>query len=512
MRGSGQQHSGPSRRRCAAALRRQQPGGAAVARTVRTGSALLAVAHVVAAAAEGTRTPAFVRASTATPLQPVARVEEVLRSSAYPASRSFAAEQLGSAATTFSPSIPPPPTNATLRKADERSVARTTVPPPPQPPIPLPKWNLTGAFRGEWAWSHGEEEHQHFAAPSGMVQHQVAAWRTTNRSIFYVQSALLLYDGTYTGRGDTRISFEGVHDLARGKLVMFSHGGGGGSGGGAVAGSAPASSSSAKCANCSAEVMAYWHLTRFARSHVQRPRNSRRTTPLFVATTTHTKCAMRISFDVQHSHIRQRHSSVSSWSSSSSSGTVGMDAHRVTLNGTVASPNCAFALDVVERSMDFGEHHTKVTNHARSPASQLPRHVYDGSYGRGAAYSLFANPISDTVIDCLQAFYFSVAATAITLCQILLITHQMEFSQSQPATARISVVTIGLQVGMDVFLALFFLTHGVIMEALFSCFATVAFCKFVLVAVFEMRWFATVSACLDITRMQFWIGCRFLAS
>jgi len=72
--------------------------------------------------------------------------------------------------------------------------------------------------------------------------------------------------------------------------------------------------------------------------------------------------------------------------------------------------------------------------------------------------------------------------------QILVLIKQMEYTGTQAGASKVSLLTVGAQAVMDSYLCLIHLTAGILIEAMFSAFATAAFFQFVTFSLFEMRY------------------------
>jgi len=84
-------------------------------------------------------------------------------------------------------------------------------------------------------------------------------------------------------------------------------------------------------------------------------------------------------------------------------------------------------------------------------------------------------------------------ASAISVVQVLVLLKQIEFTNTQSRAARVSPYTIGHQATMDAYLCLIHLGMGVAAaQVLFNAFACVAFFKFVIFAILEMRYLLVI--------------------
>lgn len=93
---------------------------------------------------------------------------------------------------------------------------------------------------------------------------------------------------------------------------------------------------------------------------------------------------------------------------------------------------------------------------------------------------------ADVVTFQMRAFRYSAMATFVALMQVALTLKQLEGLQGG-MIAHVSVLTVGHLAGMDAFLCLIHLTLGVMVQPLFSTFATVSFVEFCLFGIFELR-------------------------
>ena len=87
-----------------------------------------------------------------------------------------------------------------------------------------------------------------------------------------------------------------------------------------------------------------------------------------------------------------------------------------------------------------------------------------------------------------KASVFTLLVTITSIAQIYLVMHQLNArSNTQAAALKVSLVSVGMQSILDSYMCLVYLTSSVVFEALFNAFATAAFFKLLLFAVFEMR-------------------------
>ncbi|XP_031500766.1 transmembrane E3 ubiquitin-protein ligase FLY1-like isoform X3 [Nymphaea colorata] len=91
-----------------------------------------------------------------------------------------------------------------------------------------------------------------------------------------------------------------------------------------------------------------------------------------------------------------------------------------------------------------------------------------------------------------KAVNYTLMVTFVSFLQVLLLIRQMEHSSTQSGAAKVSLLMIGQQAIMDAYLCLLHLTAGILVESLFNAFATAAFFKFVVFAIFEMRYLLAI--------------------
>jgi hypothetical protein len=97
----------------------------------------------------------------------------------------------------------------------------------------------------------------------------------------------------------------------------------------------------------------------------------------------------------------------------------------------------------------------------------------------------------------LEAYYnkainYTLMVTFISFLQVLLLIRQMEYSNTQSGSSKVSLLMVGQQAIMDAYLCLLHLTAGIVVESLFNAFATAAFFKFVIFSIFEMRYLLSI--------------------
>jgi len=124
----------------------------------------------------------------------------------------------------------------------------------------------------------------------------------------------------------------------------------------------------------------------------------------------------------------------------------------------------------------------------------------------------FAVQINTTSIR-LQAYYekainYTLLVTIIAFAQVVLMVRQMEYSNIQAAAAKVSLLLVGQQAIMDAYLCLLHLTVGIVMEQLFSAFATAAFFQFLVFSVFEMRYMLTIWKARQAPQLDTWSALR----
>ncbi|KAL9267091.1 Transmembrane E3 ubiquitin-protein ligase FLY2-like protein [Drosera capensis] len=91
-----------------------------------------------------------------------------------------------------------------------------------------------------------------------------------------------------------------------------------------------------------------------------------------------------------------------------------------------------------------------------------------------------------------KAVNYTLMVTFVSVLQVILLIRQMEHSNTQSGAAKVSIVMIGQQAIMDAYFCLLHLTAGILVESLFNAFATAAFFKFVVFAIFEMRYLLAI--------------------
>eukprot|EP00741_Cyanophora_paradoxa_P003535 tig00000711_g3433.t1 len=91
-----------------------------------------------------------------------------------------------------------------------------------------------------------------------------------------------------------------------------------------------------------------------------------------------------------------------------------------------------------------------------------------------------------------KAINYTLMVTFLSFVEVLLLIKQMEFTSTQSGASKVSLLTVGSQAIMDSYLCLLHLTTGIVVERLFNAFATAAFFKFVIFAIFEMRYLLAI--------------------
>ncbi|KAE9620638.1 hypothetical protein Lal_00019560 [Lupinus albus] len=91
-----------------------------------------------------------------------------------------------------------------------------------------------------------------------------------------------------------------------------------------------------------------------------------------------------------------------------------------------------------------------------------------------------------------KAVNYTLMVTFVSFLQVLLLIRQMEHSNTQSGAAKVSILMVGQQAIIDVYLCLLHLTAGILVETLFNAFATAAFFKFVVFSIFEMRYILAI--------------------
>jgi hypothetical protein len=123
----------------------------------------------------------------------------------------------------------------------------------------------------------------------------------------------------------------------------------------------------------------------------------------------------------------------------------------MTFNGTILSPNCNFKASVNGTAV---------------------RTDWETTTGKATNYS----------------FYMM----TICLTQIVLLLRQLLHTQTQSASARVSLLCIGWQTVIDALLCIVHIWLSLAMQPLFSAFASVAFFKLLIFCVIEMKYMAII--------------------
>ncbi|XVE66182.1 hypothetical protein DITRI_Ditri08aG0060000 [Diplodiscus trichospermus] len=153
------------------------------------------------------------------------------------------------------------------------------------------------------------------------------------------------------------------------------------------------------------------------------------------------------------------------------------------------------------------EKHCKIEIAAQ--ISRISSSQNDGDHDRYHIEGLMESPAADDDGDCfsplllnatsvnIEVYYnkavnYTLMVTFASFLQVLLLIRQMEHSNTQSGAAKVSILMIGQQAIMDAYLCLLHLTAGILVESLFNAFATVAFFKFVVFSIFEMRYLLAI--------------------
>ncbi len=121
------------------------------------------------------------------------------------------------------------------------------------------------------------------------------------------------------------------------------------------------------------------------------------------------------------------------------------------LNGTIVSPNCGFEASVNTTAI---------------------RTDWESTTGKAVNYSFYMMTIS--------------------LTQIVLLLRQLLHTQTQAASARVSILCIGWQTVIDALLCLTHVYFSLALQPLFTAFASVAFFKLLIFCVIEMKYMAII--------------------
>ncbi|CAA0816230.1 RING/U-box superfamily protein [Striga hermonthica] len=134
---------------------------------------------------------------------------------------------------------------------------------------------------------------------------------------------------------------------------------------------------------------------------------------------------------------------------------------------------------------------------------------YNGDQDKYYLDGLMESPSVDDDVDCFspmhlnatsvntdiyynKAINYTLMVTFISFLEVLMLIRQMEHSNTQSGTAKVSLLMVGHQAIMDAYICLLHLTAGILVESLFNAFATAAFFKFVVFSIFEMRYLLAI--------------------
>ncbi|KAL1915128.1 uncharacterized protein VTP21DRAFT_7609 [Calcarisporiella thermophila] len=97
----------------------------------------------------------------------------------------------------------------------------------------------------------------------------------------------------------------------------------------------------------------------------------------------------------------------------------------------------------------------------------------------------------------LEKFYakgvnYAAMASILSLVQIFLLIHQMEYTPTPSSVSKVSYWTIAMQALMDAYLCLLHLTTGVVINSVFIPFSSASFFTFVLASIFGMRYLLVI--------------------
>ncbi|TPX32031.1 hypothetical protein SmJEL517_g04747 [Synchytrium microbalum] len=94
----------------------------------------------------------------------------------------------------------------------------------------------------------------------------------------------------------------------------------------------------------------------------------------------------------------------------------------------------------------------------------------------------------------VKSVRYAMMMVAVTLVELVLTLIQIDYSRGAPSSlSKVSLMTMGMSTIMDAYLCLLNLTTGAVFTTVFLPFVTVAFLKFVLFCIFEMRYLLTIS-------------------
>ncbi|KAI9209146.1 uncharacterized protein BJ171DRAFT_488636 [Polychytrium aggregatum] len=92
-----------------------------------------------------------------------------------------------------------------------------------------------------------------------------------------------------------------------------------------------------------------------------------------------------------------------------------------------------------------------------------------------------------------KAVNYTIFATIVVLAELYLTIKQMDYTSSQSALSKVSLISIGMQSVIDAYFCLIHLFTAILIPQLFLPFATVGFLKFALFSLFEMRYLLIIS-------------------
>lgn len=152
----------------------------------------------------------------------------------------------------------------------------------------------------------------------------------------------------------------------------------------------------------------------------------------------------------------------------------------------------ALSLLAASDALDWAVH-ADVTAQPAEHAIDLWRAVgtASGAQCPGLALVLTADePDPDAFVR--RAFFYAILFVGAALLQIYALVDQMAYTATDAAAARVSVVMVGMLAIMDCHASLVLLSSGASTPDVFRAFAIVAFFKFALFGVFEMRYMLVV--------------------
>lgn len=107
-----------------------------------------------------------------------------------------------------------------------------------------------------------------------------------------------------------------------------------------------------------------------------------------------------------------------------------------------------------------------------------------------------------------KAINYTLVVSIINFIQVALVIRQMERTSTQSSAAKVSILGIALQAILDAYICLSHLTGGLVVDALFNAFATVAFFKFVMFSIFEMRFMLSIWKARRPSNFETWNSTR----